>query len=121
MNTTGKKENCLKYQTCLATGKSFNCLACKYFVPKQGTQEEKDFLMEKKTSTKIDSLTDILFNQLNRLGTGNLEGDDLREEVMRAQAICGVSDQILKSTAVALKAHSMLETGTTKRLPKLLS
>lgn len=46
---------------------------------------------------RIADLNNALFAQLERLGDENLTGEDLDQEVRRAQATCGVADRIIEN------------------------
>lgn len=69
---------------------------------------------------KLCDLNDSLFAQLNRLNNNELTGDALNVEITRAKAICGISTEIIKNADLALKAHTMLNTGMAKKAPAML-
>lgn len=53
---------------------------------------------------KIVDLNNHLFAQLERLGDENLTPDGLDKEVKRAEAMVKVSEQIVRSAGVSLRA-----------------
>jgi hypothetical protein len=57
---------------------------------------------------KLSDLNNHLFEQLERLNDDDLKGDDLRREISRAQAMCGVAAQVISGGRLVLdaaKAH----------------
>lgn len=69
---------------------------------------------------KLTDLNDSLFAQLNRLNNNDLTGDALNVEITRSKAICGISTEIIKNADIALKVHTMLNTGMAKKAPAML-
>lgn len=67
---------------------------------------------------KLTDLNNHLFAQLERLSDEDLRGEDLREEIGRAEAVCGVSTQIIANGALALKAEKFRE-GAISSKPEL--
>lgn len=57
---------------------------------------------------KITDLNDHLFMQLERLGDESLTTEQLEQECRRADAVCAVSEQLIKSAAVSLRAAEMI-------------
>lgn len=75
---------------------------------------------------KISDLNNHLFVQLERLSDEELKGEDLDREVKRADAIVKVSEQLVRSATVSLKAaelsaNSSLGRAAVERLPLLES
>lgn len=73
---------------------------------------------------KIGDLNNHLFAQLERLGEENLTAEQLDLEVRRSDALVAVSEQIVRSAAVSIKAAELIaEHGfrATDNLPPLLS
>ena len=73
-----------------------------------------------KMDNKLADLNDKLFQQLERLNDESLTGEDLSTEINRTNAICGISTQIVNNAALALKAHTTLNSGVTGKTPKML-
>jgi hypothetical protein len=59
---------------------------------------------------KLADLNNHLFAQLERLGDEALEPDAVDREVKRADAIVGVSEQIVRNAALQLKAAELVAT-----------
>lgn len=55
----------------------------------------------------LNDLNNYLFAALERLNNSNLKGQELEEEINRAQAVGGVAGQIINNYALQLKAESM--------------
>lgn len=71
---------------------------------------------------KLTDLNNHLFAQLERLSDEDLSGEDLSEEIRRAEAVCGVSTQIIANGALALKAEKFREEAISSKpaLPEFL-
>ncbi|MDH5259300.1 MAG: hypothetical protein OEX07_14895 [Gammaproteobacteria bacterium] len=52
---------------------------------------------------KLYDLNNIMFEQLNRLNKDDLNGDDLKKEVERSQAITSLSKNIIDNAKVVLE------------------
>ena len=64
---------------------------------------------------KLSDLNNHLFAQLERLSDEDIKGEDLDEEIRRAEAVCNVATQIIDNGSLALKAEKMRQkygTGT---------
>lgn len=72
-------------------------------------------------NTLVD-LNNHLFAELERLSDEDLKGEELEEEIRRADAVCGVSMQIIQNGALALKAEQFKENSisATPALPEFL-
>ena len=57
-------------------------------------------------NTMLD-LHNHLFAELERLGDEDLTGEELKEEINRANALKGVAHEIVQNAAVVLKAESL--------------
>lgn len=57
---------------------------------------------------KLSDLNNHLFAQLERLGEESLSGEQIADEVKRAQAISDVADQIIRNADLQLKAANLL-------------
>ena len=70
----------------------------------------------------LGDLNNHLFAQLERLGDEEINGDELKEEIMRASAVAGIAARIIENGALVLKAKQfedgMLEEN--KKIPKML-
>jgi hypothetical protein len=69
--------------------------------------------------TKLSTLDDHLFAALDRLGAGNLSGDDLTAEVQRAGAIVDVADQLIASNRTKIEAAKLFAVHGSHVLPML--
>ena len=56
---------------------------------------------------KLVDLTDHLFCQAERLNNDELKGEELREEVLKANALCNVSSQIIETGKLAIEAAKL--------------
>lgn len=67
-------------------------------------------------------LNSLLFEQLERIGNPDLEGEELLTEIERTKAVTSVSSQIIQNASVILKAAKFRDDRTVldNRLPKLL-
>ena len=57
---------------------------------------------------KLQDLNNHLFAQLERLSDEDLTAEQIEQEVKRADAIVGVSDQIVRNADLQLKAVAIL-------------
>jgi len=114
-------ENCIKFRVCTEASGSekLPCETCKYFIPRPKSIPGRNKKMEIIMSNKLTDLNEQLFSQLDRLSK-SLTGDELNNEITRAAAMCGISIQIINNAALALKAHTTINTGMTKHVPKML-
>lgn len=71
---------------------------------------------------KLVDLNNHLFAELERLSDEELKGEELKEEIRRAEAVCGVSMQIINNGELALKAEKFKESSisATPALPEFL-
>ncbi len=69
--------------------------------------------------TKLSTLDDHLFAALDRLGAGNLSGDQLTAEVQRASAIVDVADQLIASNRTKIEAAKLFASHGAQVLPML--
>ena len=71
---------------------------------------------------KLTDLNNHLFAQLERLGDEDVQGDDLREEIERAEAITTIAKSIIENAELIYKAKMSFnrEFGTSFQLPNLL-
>lgn len=53
----------------------------------------------------LSDLNNHLFAEMERLGDESLKGDDLKDEIGRADAITKVASEIINNGALALKAE----------------
>lgn len=60
---------------------------------------------------KLEDLTDHLFCQAERLNNDELQGEDLKDEILKANALCNISEQIINTGKLAIEgaktAHSI--------------
>ena len=69
---------------------------------------------------KLMDLNNHLFEQLERLNDEELNGDNLDNEIKRAQAMTGVANQIICNARLALDAQKALG-DTVRTLPPMLA
>jgi hypothetical protein len=111
-------QTCIKIKACTdAAGGQPPCNGCENYIPRPGTTESINNKQENRMKNKLTDLNDTLFAQLDRLNNDKLSADALDLEITRAQAICGVSTQIINNGNLALKAHTALNIGMTKKAP----
>ena len=58
---------------------------------------------------KLTDLNDHLFEQLERLNDDELTGEKLTTEIQRAEAMVGLSEQIIDNATLVLKARIVAE------------
>jgi hypothetical protein len=58
---------------------------------------------------KLSDLNNHLFEQLEWLNDDDLKGDDLHQEINRAQAMCGVAGQIISNGRLVLDAAKVAD------------
>ncbi len=70
----------------------------------------------------LDDLSNHLFEQIERLNDSSSSLDKLECEIKRAKSISIISDKIIKTSEVRLKAYEMSQEyeGTHRQMPKLL-
>ena len=69
---------------------------------------------------KLIDLNDHLFEQLERLNDDDLTGDQLDQEIKRAQAMSNCASKIIDNASLALKAYSAINTGLVNEAPEML-
>ena len=57
---------------------------------------------------RLSDLNDHLFSQLERLSEEGLTDEQIEQEVKRADAIVGISEQIIRTTDQTLKAAQLV-------------
>ena len=72
---------------------------------------------------KLHDLNNHLFTQLEKLSDDSLTGEDLKMEINRANAIVGISSQIIGAAAVTVNAMKLVAGGNINRedIPLLLN
>ena len=70
----------------------------------------------------LGDLNNHLFAQLERLSDEDVKGEELREELLRAQAVAGIAQQIIANGSLALKAQKISDefTNADTKIPKML-
>ncbi len=68
---------------------------------------------------KLGDLNDHLFAQLERLSDENMDPKEMAQEVRRAKAIVGVSDQIVENATLKIRAAKLFADHGEKILPML--
>ena len=78
--------------------------------------------MEEKTRNTLKDLNNHLFMQLERLNDDDLNGDKLREEVIRSKAITGIAKEIIANANTVLEAKKFASDirGTDETVPRML-
>lgn len=69
---------------------------------------------------KLIDLNNHLFAQLERLGDEDIGGEELKEEIARANAMARVGAQIICNANVALQAQKMADGGLICGRPEML-
>ncbi len=72
---------------------------------------------------RLSDLNNHLFAQLERLSDEDLSAKQLDQEVERARAIVGVSDQIIETASLQFKAAELVArhgSGVTEMIPKTI-
>lgn len=71
---------------------------------------------------KLTDLNNHLFAQLERLGEEGLNEDQIKSEVTRSKAICGIASQVVKSAKVTIDAMKLVSDGNypINEVPKLI-
>jgi hypothetical protein len=69
---------------------------------------------------KLSDLNNHLFAQLERLSDESTKGDNLKEEIGRADAVTKISREIICAGSLALKAHQVFNDGLITTAPALL-
>jgi hypothetical protein len=64
---------------------------------------------------KIADLNDHLFEQLERLNDDKLKGDDLQQEINRANAITGIAGNIIGAAKVTVDAMKLVSKGDLRK------
>lgn len=116
------KTDCIKRKACVeaAGSNDLPCRNCGNYIQRPGSKNSNNHIMERAMDNNLTDLNNSLFKQLERLNNNDLSGDELNAEITRSQAICGVSTQIINNAALALKAHTTINSGMTKSAPKML-
>lgn len=70
----------------------------------------------------LGDLNNHLFAQLERLTDEDIKGDELREELIRAEAVSSIAQQIIANGALVLKAQKLASDSldANVKLPKML-
>ena len=73
---------------------------------------------------RLTDLNDHLFAQIERLGDEDLKGDELKDEIERADIMARIATQIVQNNNTILKtikmADDMMDAGNSKRVMKLI-
>ena len=64
-------------------------------------------LLEAEMAAKLSDLTDMLYRQLNKLGSEAFSPEQLQQEISRTEAIVEVSDQIIKVATTQIAAAKL--------------
>jgi hypothetical protein len=132
-NTPLTKKQILEYRAKLEEGaymeKAVNEIADKILKASTSMKNYgRETLYKQTEEKKMARLTmsDHLFESLEWLGDRNLKGDDLSEEIRRAEAKCKVAQQIIANNNTILKAVAVaqengIDLNTVKEKLKLLT
>ncbi len=69
---------------------------------------------------KLEDLNNHLFAQIERLSDEDITGEKLTEEIERSKAVSSVADRIVGNAALVLRAHTVVNSGHVKSLPKMI-
>ena len=76
------------------------------------------------TKNRLTDLNDHLFAQIERLGDEDLKGEDLKDEIERADSMARIATQIVQNNNTILKtikyADDMMDVKNSERVIKLL-
>ena len=74
------------------------------------------------TRNRLSDLNDHLFMQLERLNDEDLKGDDLLEEINRAEAVTSVAGKSVDNAGLVLKAYQVRDNmyDADAKLPRML-
>lgn len=62
-----------------------------------------------KTKTTLTDLNELLFEQLERLTNGDLEGDALKREIRRSKAVSDLGGKIIENGNLMLNARKHID------------
>lgn len=82
---------------------------------------DKNSLEQDISKDKLTALHNKLFEQLERLSNKELDGEKLKDEIKRAQAITGVAREMILNGKLALEVQVALKSHDIDCLPALLA
>ncbi len=81
----------------------------------------KNITEERKMKNKAIDLHNHLFEQLERLNDTSIKGNDLNEEIRRAEAMNKVAMAIIANGRMVIDAHKMAEDIGMEKMPDMLA
>lgn len=95
--------------------RAFNCESCRLNPHKEVNEN-----MEDNSRNNLSDLNNHLFTALDRLNAGDLTGEELKHEILRAKSVSFVASQIIANGRLALDAATKVNEFGVKNPPRML-